>query len=272
VTAIRPKFDRPPVVEQAITVVFDELAGFGVGDFGLFWSLIREAFPVCEHAPPVETTLEQLPARPVAQDVRILLEHALPLPRCLYRHASDGEVIQVQKDRFTFNWARAGETPYPHSERTVARFVEMFERFSAFVVERGMGPVNLTQCEVTNVNIVPVADFGRSFADAPAAFLVPALRPEGEVLQPETYMQTVQHLILNQGRPVGRLHVSLQPVISSADQSLAYKLELTARSGRGPGDLTEALEFFDLARSGINSAFLASTTPLMREKWGLQNG
>jgi len=270
VTAIRPKFERPPLIEQAITVVFDEMAGFSIGDFGLFWNLVRSEFPACDQAPPLAAQIEQLGELPVLPELRLVVGETLP--RCLYRNPDNGEVVQVQNDRFTFNWAKLGDTPYPHSEGTIGRFTEMFNRFEAYVKGRGLGVPNLRQCEITNVNIVPVSDFGAGFEDAPRAFNLPNLKPEGEILVNETYTQITQHLIVQNGNNKGRLHVSQQPVISAADQSKAIKLELTARSGRGNGDLAEALAFFDIARSAINAAFLAYTTRDMWAHWGLKNG
>jgi uncharacterized protein (TIGR04255 family) len=269
---VRPKFDRPPIVEQAITVVFEELPGFSIGHYGLFWSQIKTAFPVCEHLSPLKAMVEELPARAPKEQLEVLLQEQMPLPRALFRHSLGGEVIQVQNNRFTFNWALLGDTEYPHFEITIGRFRELFDQFGAFVAEQGLGPIRLLQCELTNVNIVPVEEFGSAYSDASAAFNLPEFDVPTEILRTETYISNVQYLIYDQDEPIGRLHAVLQPVIKSVDQSPAYRLELTARSGRGSGDVADALVFFDFARSAINSAFIALTTAPMREKWGLQNG
>jgi uncharacterized protein (TIGR04255 family) len=271
VRPVRPKFDRPPLIEQAITVIFDELAGFSIGDFGRFWALIEHEFPECRQAPPLPVSIEQLGGVPFEPDVRLVVSEGETLPRCLYRHASSGEAVQVQNNRFTFNWAKLGAAPYPHSERTVERFVELFGSFEAFVQDRQLGPLNLTQCEITNVNIVPVTEFGNDFGDAPRAFQLPVFNPDGNI-STETYMQAVEYLISGSPSPEGRVHVVLSPVINSTDQTLAYKLEITARSGHGSGKLRDVLEFFDTARTAINAAFLAHTTREMWATWGLRNG
>lgn len=270
VKAVRPKFDRPPLVEQAITVVFDALAGFSIGDFGLFWAAIRDEFPTCEQAPPLVAPIERLGEFPIQQDVKLVFGETLP--RCLYRNPDSGEAVQIQDNRFTFNWAKMGDTPYPHSERTVERFVELFERFQAYVADRGLELPAIIQCEITNVNIIPVSDFGASFEDAPRAFQLPTFASEGGFLNTEAYVLSVQHLITIERVAKGRLHVNHQPVVNSLDQSQAIKLELTARSGRGSADLAETLAFFDIARSAINAAFLAHTMREMWTKWGLKNG
>jgi uncharacterized protein (TIGR04255 family) len=272
VKAVRPKFERPPLIEQAITVVFDDLAGFSIGDFGRFWTRLESEFPVCEQAPPLPTSIEQLGAIPTQPEVRLMMSPGQAIPRCLYRNPSNGEAMQLQENRFTFNWAKLGDAPYPHSERTVSRFTELFRSFERFVMERDLGPIKIKQCEITNVNILPVREFGRSFADAPTAITVPRFSPEGGILHIEAYSLDVQYLIADGGSPLGRLHVVLSPVVHSTDATEAYKLELTARSGHGSGTLDDVLVFFDVARSAVNTAFLTHTTKDMWQVWGLKHG
>lgn len=272
--AVRPKFDRPPLIEQAITVVFDELAGFSIGDFGRFWARVEDEFPDCAQAAPLPTATEQLGGIPVQHEVHLVFAGAESMPRCLLRHPSSGEALQIQTNRFTFNWAKIGNAPYPHSEQTVARFERLFRIFEEYVASRNLGPINILQCEITNVNIVPESDFGQSFADAPRAFHVPAYAPESDILRLENYMGTIQYLIVLHDDPQGRLHVALSPVLSNRDRTRAYKLELTARSGRaieGTG-FDNVLSFFDAARTAINAAFLAHTNPEMWVKWGRRDG
>ena len=47
-TPIRPEFDDPPVIEQAITLMFEPIEGFNIGDIGRFWDRVRPDFPVCQ--------------------------------------------------------------------------------------------------------------------------------------------------------------------------------------------------------------------------------
>lgn len=271
VKAIRPKFDRPPLIEQAITVVFDDLAGFSIGDFGRFWVTIENEFPECGQAAPLATAIEQLGDIPGQHEIRLVTQGEA-LPRCLYRHPSSGEALQIQNNRFTFNWAKFGDAPYPHSERTVQRFVELFRKFEEYLTTRGLGPIMPNQCEITNVNVVPVAEFGRTYADAPTAIILPSFAPEGGLLETEAYILNMHYLIAGPESPQGRLHVALSPVIHRDDLTPAYKLEITARSGQGSATLNHVLEFFDTARSAINAAFLAHTSREMWEKWGKRHG
>lgn len=248
--------------------MFEPLAGFSLGDFGLFWASIRDQFPRTETREAIDHKIESPHFRPQTFQLRLAEGHELP--RCFYFSESGTELVQVQANRFSFNWLGRDGGSYPRSEATMARFCELFEIFKAFVDERKLGPLNLVQCELVNVNIVPVAEFGNSFADAGKVFKVP--EPEGiDFLPPESYITNTQHQIIGAEGLVGRLYVVLSPVIRVDDDQQAYRFELTARGAPGAGEKGIA-QFFDIARSALNGAFVASTTAWAHQQWGLKDG
>jgi hypothetical protein len=148
----------------------------------------------------------------------------------------------------------------------------LFDVFSRFVQERSLGPINVVQCEIVNVNIVPVEQFGRSFADAGAVFRGAVASEPIDFIAVESYVLNTQHLILDGDDPLGRLFSSLKPVIRVEDGQHAYRYELTARGAPiGPG-LDGSLRFFEVARNAINSTFLAATTDTAHSMWGKSDG
>ena len=263
---VRPDFDRPPLIEQAITVAFDRLEQFSIGDFGLFWSYIKDRFSQTEAQQPLDPRIEQFEGfRPERMTFRLL--DANTLPRCFYRSEDGTEVIQIQPDRFTYNWQK-GEEAYPHSEATMKRFRAFFAKFCGFVMDRGWPPLNITQCELVNLNVIPVKDFGETFADAAlAAFCLPQPSVSMECLPVESYIINNQHLIMHEGKPAGRLYVQLSPVLRVEDDQKAYRLELTAR-GAPLAPENGITSFFELARYAVNLGFLGATTKHAREFWG----
>ena len=266
VQKVRPKFERPPLIEQAITVIFDELSDFSLGDFGLYWAQIRDAFPHSEAQPLIESRIEDFGEfRPREMTFRII--PAETLPRCTYRSEDGSELVQVQQDRFTFNWSGSPDRAYPHSEATVARFAELFRGFLAYLERRAIATPAIRQCEIINVNIVPVADIGGTYADAPAFFNIPTADVLADFLPAESYAVNTQRRILREGEPIGRLYSALSPVIRSDDGVQAYRLEITARGAPLGTTLEGVLAFFDIARSAINAAFMAATTPAARLFW-----
>ena len=268
VKQIRPSFERPPLVEQAIVIVFEPLRGFSIVDYGLFWQEIRSEFPLAESTDPTPEQTEVFDEIRNSES-RLQLFQTLPLPRAMFRDEAGGELVQLQPDRFGFNWSKVGDKHYPRSEHVMARFEELFAKFRSYVEARNIGPVKIKQCELTNLNIIPVRDFGSGYEDMTRALNVDPLDLGIPFLQAETYIRARQHRILDDGNaPVGRLHTEITPVISTQDREKAFRLEITARSRPNITTLEEMRSFFDLGRNSINAAFCATVTDQMRKHWG----
>ena len=265
---IRPSFVRPPLVEQAIVAVFEAIPGFTIVDYGVFWSEIQKEFPLVSSTDPAPEHTELFdPIR--LPDSGLQLLHTLPLPRAMFRDKEGGELIQLQPDRFGFNWSKVDGGHYPRSEQVMGRFNELFARFHAFIERRGIGPLRLKQCELTNLNIIRVSDFGHGYEDMTKALRVDPLDLGISFLRAETYTRARQHSILGAaGEPVGRLHTAIAPVISTHDGEQAFRLELTARSRPEINTLETMKGFFEIARNAVNAAFCATVTDKMRKHWG----
>ena len=193
-TPIRPKFLNPPLIERAISVHFSDLPEFALGHYGLFWAEIKDQFPISESAGRTPPHIEQYDGfRPAAQ--QIALVDGGVLPRALFRNAEAGELVQIQPDRFTFNWIKTGvEHTYPHSEATLDRFFSLLTLFEKFVSDHGLGPLNYDQCELTNVNVIPVEDVGETFSDVATVVKLP------DVADPCVSVQLEQQVVGSSAR------------------------------------------------------------------------
>tara|TARA_R110001606_G_C15377539_1_gene650096 strand:- start:1571 stop:2389 length:819 start_codon:yes stop_codon:yes gene_type:complete len=263
---VRPNFTDPPLIEQAIVVAFDPIDGFDINHYGLFSEKIASEFSSNGSTPRMENPIEHF--NEMMATAPMFKINAFELPRAIYGNAT-GETIQIQDNRFGFNWSKNSDEPYPRFETTYERFKELYHIFESFCSDCGLKIPDIKQCELTNLNIVPVSDFGHDFNDMGNAFAIDPLALNDKLLIPETYVRTRQHRIINNvADPIGRLHTVIQPVIKNDDKSKAFRFELTARSAPVLGGLSEAKAFFDIARSAINAAFLGTTTDAMRRKWG----
>lgn len=273
VKPVRPKFRNPPLVERAITVVFEKIDGFSLGDFGLFWDIIRDEFPVSEAVAATPVDLERFdiftPVQPLVE-----LIPADALPRGYFRNSDAGELLQVQADRFTFNWLKTGSDHcYPHSEVTFARFWAFYAQFEAFLRSRELGGIKIIQCELTNVNAIPVSDVGETFADVATVLKMPEWRPDTEMICLEGQVAGARHLMLNDaGEAIGRVHSMGQPAMRVSDNERTFRLDIVARGAPLGEGLSGARGFFDEAVSAINSVFLAITTQAGRQFWGEYDG
>lgn len=270
-TPIRLEFERPPIIEQAICIIFEPLPGFSIIDYGLFWNALSAEFPHVRAALPIDTTTEHFDDQQRG-NLHIRLSQEISLPRAMYGNDA-GELVQLQADRFLFNWAKTEGSEYPRSERLMERFGELFGRFQAYAESRCLGDIAIRQAELTNLNVLPISEFGTSFADIGEALNVDPLDLGVPFLKAETYIRNRVHRIVDEdGKPLGRLHTVIEPVRNSADNSIAYKLEFTARSAPGLGSIEAAKRFYGIARNAINGAFGATVTEKMRKKWGEGHG
>lgn len=270
---IRPKFANPPLIERAISVVFNSLPQFSLGDYGLFWSEIIAEFPNSESLDPVAVEVERFgPPEPLQIGIQILPSGSLP--RAAFRNAAMGELVQVQPDRFSFNWIKTGDDhKYPHSEATLDRFFKLFEIFSSYVNKKRLGEILIIQCELTNVNIIPVSDVGQSFADIATVLRLAPLSIDYAQLQLENQLIGSKHLMLdNEGKQIGRVHTLGQPSLRVPDNEEVYRLDISARGAPLGNGSTGARNFFDQAVSAVNGAFLANITRAGRQFWGEYDG
>jgi uncharacterized protein (TIGR04255 family) len=273
VKPVRPKFTNPPLVERAITIVFEKLENFTLGDFGLYWASIRDDFPVSEAAAATPPDIEKYEGfSPVQQSVELVPADALP--RAFFRNPDAGELVQVQPDRFTFNWLKTGpDHAYPHSEATLERFSSLYESFETFAASRGLGQIRILQCELTNVNAVPVSDVGEAFADVATVLKMPDWKTDSESVCLEGQISGARHLMLDDdGKPIGRVHSMGQPAMRVTDGELTFRLDIVARGAPLGDGLAGAQAFFAEAVSAINSVFLAITTKAGRQFWGEYDG
>jgi uncharacterized protein (TIGR04255 family) len=261
------------LVERAITIVFEKLEKFTLGDFGLFWASIRDEFPVSEAVAAASPDIERYDGfSPTQPSVELVPADALP--RAYFRNPDAGELVQVQPDRFTFNWLKTGpDHSYPHSEATLDRFSDLYRSFENFVASRGLGEVRILQCELTNVNAIPVSDVGETFADVATVLKLPDWRPDSPSVCLEGQVAGARHLMLNdEGKPFGRVHSFGQPALRVTDNELTFRLDIVARGAPLGIGLPGAHTFFAEAVSAINSVFLAATTKAGRQFWGEFDG
>jgi uncharacterized protein (TIGR04255 family) len=267
----RPHFRKPPIMEQAISLVFERLVDFDNVDFGLFWSVIRDKFPEAETTVRVAHPVEYFEER--ANPVGLTLSAPSLLARSLFRNPKTGELLQIQDDFFGFSWVKpAADSDYPRFDATSARFWEFYQVFQSYLSNRyGICPT-LRQCELINVNIVPVAAFGTDYGDMARAFKVDPFDWQVTGLVAETYIRNRQHAIVDdEGTPVGRLHSVITPVIDQNGEK-HFQFQLLARSAPIIQVTDEARLFFNRAHEMINGAFVSSVTPLMLEYWEQYDG
>lgn len=266
-----PEFDNPPVVEVALSVQFETLTNLRTPQLGLLWQEFRDRFPTTEDHPPLDSVIERFGVPPTTKGVaRFQMLSAPPVPRCWFLNKEGTELVQVQQDRFAHNWRKVGDKDtYPRYDHVRTTFENEVRRFGEFLSHQEVGTFIPNQCEITYVNHITSGDGWKTHGELGAVLTLftpqytDSFRPD-----PEDGRLSVRYTIpSDSGEPVGRLHVAVEPVYRSADDTPMFALTLTAR-GRPLGDgLPGVLAFLDLGREWIVRMFASITTPVMHKTW-----
>lgn len=265
-----PDFDDPPVVETVLSVQFEPLASIRTAHLGILWEEFRAEFPNTEERPPLDPVLEQFPESAVARiGLRFQAFENPPVPRIWFTNDRGSEMIQVQNDRFTKNWRKDGEgILYPHYDETIRpNFDRDYRVFLAFLEKNQLGTPHVNQCEVTYVNHILVGQGWQRYGDLEKIFTFwrsPDAVPPGPAEDLRMHARFV--IPGTDGKPVGRLHVDVQPAVRTSDSRPMYVLHLTARGQVGTG-----VDFLDLGREWIVTTFKSLTTGSMHKIWRIKD-
>jgi uncharacterized protein (TIGR04255 family) len=258
-------FHNPPLVETVLSAQFDRLHSMRMVHLGLLWNRLRRRFPDSEEKPTLTPVIERFPD-PLITGARVRFEavEISELPRLWLLNRGQNEMIQVQNDRFVKNWRKQTEAdPYPHYEPVIKpAFERDFGEFEAFLAEEGLGKLNVNQCEVTYVNHIVSGAGWQHFGEVDQLFTF--WNKESPLPAVADAALHLRLLIPDEnGRPIGRLHIDIQPAFQASDNRPMYVVNLTARGQQGTG-----IQFFDIGRQWIVKSFEQLTTENMHVIWG----
>jgi len=259
-----PDFRNPPINEVVVGVQFVRLPITGA-HVGRFWASALDRYPRVEEQPPLDPQLEALgPKQGIAQLHFSIEPHQ---SRHWLISSSDTELLQLQSDRFLFNWrARPGAGPYPHFEAIHEKFRSEFSEWVEFLRSELKQKVQLTQWEVTYVNSIG----GGETPDLSEilSFIGPQLRA-AIAGPPDAARFDVQRVLrFDDGAAWARAYVSAKNGFGPNREPLVL-LELTVRGPQPPGGEESAIyERHFQAREWIVRAFDALTTDSQHKTWG----
>ncbi len=260
-----PAFEDPPVIETLLGVQFAPLELLSVLHFGLFWARIRGRYPRQEIHPSLDPTFEVFERRGVGLQFGVQPIPEPPL-RCWFIDGTQAHLIQVQRDRFIRNWRkRSPQERYPRYDALRPAFREDWDLFCRFLQEDQLGIPEVNQCEVTYVNHIAIGQGWDSYGEAHRIVKLLSRMASPEFLpDPEIIRMDASFLIPEKQ---GRLHVSLQPVISRPLNKEVLQLTLTARGKPASSSPEDILNWFDLGHEWVVRGFADITTAEMQTVW-----
>ena len=273
-TTTTPKFNNPPVAETVIGVQFPELVGFRAAHFGLYWQTIKDRYPKTVDQGRLPSALERFPRNIELAAPHVRLSPRTTPERVWYVAPSDSDLIQVQPDRFLFNWRRRTDVPEPYFSYRVnsRKFVDEFGKFGRFCeqTESLERPIP-KQCEVTYINhIKPRAEesvielFGKVFTGLRWELV------EGKLPAPESTTFNRVYVIEEGNSRIGRLYAEAS-VACQRNEGGGHEfilLRVTARVNQTCPTREKLEESLQLAHDWVVNGFADITDPgIQKDQW-----
>lgn len=246
-----PDYKNPPVIEVSCGISFKKIEKFGGQHLGLFWQKVRNEFPLCEHAMRLEFNPQFLDLKDY-------------LPRMWYVNEKQNMLIQLQDDKFYFNWRRRqDEEAYPRYNAIIEAFKTNLSIFQEFLEEEKLGTINPTKCELTYINHIPKSEGWESLVDINEVFRDFIWNSNKRFLPPPVGLGGQASFLLPKDK--GRLDVSLQHGIRKIDKHPILIIQLTA-TGLGVDKTMDAVwEWFEVGHEWIVCGFSDLTGAAIQE-------
>lgn len=270
-----PKFNKPPVVETVLGVQFPELDGFRAVHFGRFGETLGTRYPKvtdCARLNPIHK--ERFPRAPAIPGPHFQVMQGSPLNRTWFTSKTGSELIQLQPDRFLFNWKDQGGN-YPSYETNSQEFFKEFEAFCKFCEKQeDLSTPQPEICEVTYVNhIDPIND--ETVIDlAGQVYSGLQWKTAREFLpMPDSVTFNRTYVISDREKPIGRLYVESSIAMRREDKNLFefILLKLTGRVNHDPSDERDLRASLRIAHDWVVRGFAELTDHnIQQDRWERQ--
>ena len=206
-------------METVLGVQFPALAGFRMCHFGQYGETLDD-YKVGEDKARLAEIIERFPPLPTIARPQLMFASGPPPQRVWYPSESGSELIQLQPDRFLFNWRRReANDSYQEYARSFPKFLEKFDGFQVFCKKYGLGKPKPNLCEVTYVNHIEPKDgesaielFGELFTGLSWE------SADGQTRIPENATFNRVYVIKHDEKKVGRLYAEATIAFQQGDK------------------------------------------------------
>lgn len=268
-------FEAPPVSEVALGVQFAGPVADDAVALADFWPQIREQFPGLEKREAMDRIDEDFGPTAASQQIQINL--GVEPQRYWFVSADLHWLVQVQADRFVFNWRlQQGDDPYPRYRTIRRRFEDLYRIFTAAVGDERLAANPPEWCATTYVNNILASSPSEPATRLPLGRILRFVTsPKSSVLPPveDTAFQQ-RHLLPplpSSDDPQGRLYIKATPAFRAEDHLPGYVVELKVFARPDAQSRAAVMRSLDLGRDLIVRSFKDITTPTMHKDWGLQD-
>ena len=250
-----PSYRRPPVAEVMCSLQYAPVANMHMAHVGRYWAAIQSDFPLVDEKLPAPRVVERTDHAPATEPPRNLFDQ-MPWPRTWFLEQTRRRLIQVQRDRFIYNWRKLDPADdYPRYDPISEEFFEHWQGFLDFLRSLDLPSPVPDLCELTYVNVIPQGDGWRTIQEGCGLFSFVDWHGQTDFLPPPHEVRGLLRFDMPDNQ--GRLQVDLNPARWTVTGDLpVLRFSLTARGGPA-GDVTpHSLRcWFDLAHEWIVKGF-----------------
>ncbi len=232
------KLERAPIIEVVCGFGFPPIEGLDPISAGAYWKTISAQFPAHQILPAVTDV------------VGFQVAHSLP-QRALLTSRDDEQVIQIQADRFYFNWRkRAGTYPrFTGAGGVLDLGLKEFARFAGYCEETFGARPQPQRVDLSKVDLLPLGGEWQDLADL--AVLVPLLQPFVRRTTKEPDLSIRWSEIRSGADLFAALHLGIEPVFNELP-ALALKIETRMTKDSAPERVPDV---FALLNKELNDVF-----------------
>ena len=245
-----PSYKKPPVQEVAIGFVYAELTALKIPHIGILWEKFRKDFPLVEHAAP-------LFHRNAVTDAAT----GLPLPRIWFIDPTEARLIQIQNDRFYFNWRhRDDHDAYPRYENIAHQFKTYLAVFENFLNEMQLGALKPLELELTYINHIPKGQGWETVDNLSGVFTDLCWDPTRDRFLPKP-TSIAWHASFALPEDKGQMRIRLSEAKRKSDSVPLIILELSAKGSSKHESANQMWDWYAVAHEWIVRGFSDITTP-----------
>lgn len=264
-----PQFERPPVTEVRMEMVFEPLS-IRVTDLPSLFATWGDRYPELSESAPQPVSLEPGPGHAEGARLRIEFSDQPPIPLIRFRDENRSRWIELQSDRLSCGWSRVSEDEYPRYPKLRQEFQQLALELAAFVSDEQIQVVQLNLVYVNEFELeegnplVALAD-AYCFGPSPMAFdELPPLLDAGFDLRFAFTHEDARYAVLT-----ARSRVSRGREASTSRLRLRFSGDPFGAPGAEERDgFTSILAFFDQGHDAIVRTFAQATDESLHQQWG----
>jgi len=262
------EFANPPVTEVVFGIGFEKLANYSSLLMGIFWNEVREEFPISEAKAPLPP-----PTGAMAMEFEISADTPPQTPRFFLRSEDRSFLIQLQEDRFLYNWIKVvGGPDYPRYSNMVNRFNSLWGLFSKFLNRERIDSPVIRELRLQYVNHITEGEGWDNLSEIQKVFPSYSFdeRDDRYLKPPLSWVIVSSHDLPIEN---ARMEISIKTgryKHGMKDEKRLLAAELLVIGKVDDPKPNEVQQWFDMAREAIDLTFVEITSSqIQKNVWGM---